>query len=379
VTLRLQPLAVAPSHLDDAPVLVGDLYARHAAALHGFCLARLRNRHDAEEAVQATYLRALRALQTGIRPYSERAWLLTIARNVCASQATRAHRRREIALEPSAFTGDAAAPPTELGTDPDLLAALEALPDGQRRAFVLRAVEGLTYDEIATELGVSQAAVESWIFRARRKLAAAVGEHRRRLAADAASLLGGVKSLLAGGVALKASAAAVVAVATTTVVVGGPQATERAPAPGPPPVADSSRTSGTEAPDGVAPVRTSRRVAPVVGASARRHDKPAAGAPGPQSTVPPTKAEAHTPLPAPAPAPAARLETPAPSSSPVEDVVESTKPVTEPVNQVVETVVAPVLETPLPQTPALPALPALPEVELPRLEVPKLELPPLLP
>ena len=378
-------MAVAPSHLDDAPVVVGDLYARHAAALHGFCLARLRNRHDAEEAVQATYLRALRALQTGIRPYSERAWLLTIARNVCVSQATRAHRRREIALEPAAFTGEAAeAPPTELGTDPDLLAALEALPDGQRRAFVLRAVDGLTYDEIATELGVSQAAVESWIFRARRKLAAAVGEHRRRLAADAASLLAGLKSLLAGGVALKATAAAVVAVATTTVVVAAPRATERAPAPSPPPVVDAPRASGADAPDAVAPVRTSRGDAPVVDAPARTHDKPAAGSPVPQSAAAPSEAVAHTAPPA--AAPATKAEAPAPSVPPatstVEDLVDSTKPVTEPVNQVVETVEtvsAPVLETPLPQLPATPALPALPEVELPPLETPKLELPPLVP
>jgi RNA polymerase sigma factor (sigma-70 family) len=49
--------------------------------------------------------------------------------------------------------------------------ALESMPDQQRRALLLREWQGLSYKEIADELDVSQAAVETLLFRARRTLA----------------------------------------------------------------------------------------------------------------------------------------------------------------------------------------------------------------
>lgn len=226
-------MAIAPTPFDDAPRVVHDLYERHAPALRAFCLRSLRNRDDADEAVQATFLRALGAVRSGVRPVSERAWLLTIARNVCATRATCAHRRREVTLDSIALADAAgAAPSQDIEADADLVAALEALPDGQRRAFVLRAVDGLSYEEIAQELGVTHAAVETWIFRARRKLAETVADRRRRLAADLSSTASLLKSLLTGGAALKGGAVAVAAVAVGASAAHTPHEpsrTQRAP------------------------------------------------------------------------------------------------------------------------------------------------------
>jgi RNA polymerase sigma-70 factor, ECF subfamily len=53
-------------------------------------------------------------------------------------------------------------------------AAMATLPQEQRAVFVLRAVEELSYDEIAQTLGVSPGTVMSRLFRARERLARAL-------------------------------------------------------------------------------------------------------------------------------------------------------------------------------------------------------------
>ena len=60
------------------PSTCGLLYERHGAWLHRFCLSRLRDREEAEDAVQTTFLYALRCLGRGVVPESEEAWLCAI-------------------------------------------------------------------------------------------------------------------------------------------------------------------------------------------------------------------------------------------------------------------------------------------------------------
>ena len=94
--------------------------------------------------------------------------------------------------------------------------SLASLPEQQRRALVLREWQGLSYHEIAAELGLSHAAVETLLFRARRMLASELTtpqrSKRRGLlkTLNLGPFLSAVKSLFgAGGVKL----AVVVAVA----------------------------------------------------------------------------------------------------------------------------------------------------------------------
>jgi RNA polymerase sigma-70 factor (ECF subfamily) len=367
-------VAIAPSPFDDAPRVVHDLYERHALALRAFCLQSLRNRDDAEEAVQATFLRALGALRSGVRPRSERAWLLTIARNVCATRATCAHRRREVALDATALEDVAATGSIpDLGLDAELVAALEALPDGQRRAFVLRAVDGLTYEEIARELGVSHAAVESWILRARRKLAEAVRDRRRRLAADLSSAAGLLKSLFAGGAALKAGAVAVAAVAVGTSVALAPH---RSPTP------QATAAQGTAAAAASPAVVRAARPEKVgarraIVGPARAQAAPAATVPTSITTEAVTTVDStphgHSPAPA---SPPQHAEAPT-RATPVPHALPSTPldPVVEPVQETL----APVTDALKPVTEQLP-LPDLTQPgQLPALPVEPPKLPPLLP
>ena len=82
--------------------LVGDshaaaaLYERHSGRVFGYCLSRLGRREDAEDAVQTTFLHAVRGLRRGVVPATEIAWLLGIARNVCLKRWESVGRRSRI-------------------------------------------------------------------------------------------------------------------------------------------------------------------------------------------------------------------------------------------------------------------------------------------
>jgi RNA polymerase sigma factor (sigma-70 family) len=144
------------------------LYRAHVQDVYRYALMILRNRDDAEDVAQTTFLKAYRAYQRGERPRHPRRWLITIAHNTCGTRIRDARRRpREVALEEQLIE------PTPVGGDVDvqeLVRAVGALSFNQRAALVMRELEGRTYAEIAGVLEVSTSAVETLLFRARRAL-----------------------------------------------------------------------------------------------------------------------------------------------------------------------------------------------------------------
>jgi RNA polymerase sigma-70 factor (ECF subfamily) len=162
------------------------LYERHGRQIYYFCLGRLRSPEEAEDATQSTFLNAFRGLQRGIEPEHESAWLYKIAENVCLTRARSSGRRRRVETpgDLDAVAELVPAPEPDADEIRHLPEALESMPEQQRRALLLREWQGLSYREIADELGVSQSAVETLLFRARRSLAAGLAEppKRKRLA-----------------------------------------------------------------------------------------------------------------------------------------------------------------------------------------------------
>jgi RNA polymerase sigma-70 factor (ECF subfamily) len=146
------------------------LYAGHRGDVFRAALRELGNVHDAEDVTQAAFIDAYRAVLRGSRPEAPRAWLLAIAENVRRRRFRTALRRpREEPLDPEAVL--AAEPPTAEQTNA-LRSALAALPAQQRDVFLLREIIGLSYDEIAEELGSTVGAVQMLLFRARQTLRA---------------------------------------------------------------------------------------------------------------------------------------------------------------------------------------------------------------
>ena len=203
-----------------------ELYERYSEQILGYCQHQLGSREEAEDAVQTTFMNALRGLQRGIVPELESAWLFKIAHNVCLSRHRSSWRRGKVE-SPNNFEvlQEVVAGPDHAADELIRLQdVLEGMPETQRRAILLREWQGLTYKEISTELGLTQGAVETLIFRARRALAqgleqdADTWKRRLRRGADVGGVFACVKALLGGGgaAAVKITATAL-AVATTAV------------------------------------------------------------------------------------------------------------------------------------------------------------------
>ena len=145
------------------------LYRSYVQDVYRYALMLLRNRDDAEDVAQTTFLKAYRAYQRGDRPRHPRKWLITIAHNTCGTRIRDARRRpQQVAFEEQLIE-----PATADGGDVDvqeLVRAVGALAFNQRAALVMRELEGRTYAEIAEVLELSTSAVETLLFRARRAL-----------------------------------------------------------------------------------------------------------------------------------------------------------------------------------------------------------------
>jgi RNA polymerase sigma factor (sigma-70 family) len=231
------------------------LYERYSAQIFRFCLHQLGSREEAEDAVQSTFLNAFRGIKRGIAPEQESAWLFKIAHNVCLSRRRASWRRGRIESAADFELVEELTPaPSRLADElVGLQDVLEQMPEGQRRAILLREWQGLSYREIAEELELSQTAVETLIFRARRSLAKGLEEppaQMRRIVrrGDLGSVLAGLKSLLFGGSAAAVKVAAAVAVVTTVAVVPSthqvrspePAVQHRSAPPASPPLAAST-------------------------------------------------------------------------------------------------------------------------------------------
>jgi RNA polymerase sigma factor (sigma-70 family) len=144
------------------------LYRRHAPAVYRYAFAVLGNSADAEDVTQQTFLNAYRAILQGTKPRKTENWLVRIAHN----EVRRHFRTNGKAVEVE-FDERIAEPERERGEPglADVLRGLQQLPPMQRSALVMREFEGRAYAEIAETLGITQSALETLIFRARRGLA----------------------------------------------------------------------------------------------------------------------------------------------------------------------------------------------------------------
>src|SRR2546421_425203 len=145
------------------------LYRRYVQDVYRYALALLRNPADAEDVTQTTFMNAYRAYMRGEEPLKPQNWLIKIAHNAARTRYARASRRvKEVPLDD--HVAQLAVPEEDKPDVREVLEALGRLPLNQRGALVMRELEGRTYAEIAETLGVSVAAVETLIFRARRSL-----------------------------------------------------------------------------------------------------------------------------------------------------------------------------------------------------------------
>jgi RNA polymerase sigma-70 factor (ECF subfamily) len=128
-----------------------------------------RDRSVAEDVVQETLIRAWKSRAELKDAAAVRPWLLTIVRREYARLFER-KRLPTVDVDDAEIQGDPAlASEGDAGID-DLRRAILQLPDEYREPLVMQVLGGLTTQEIAGELGLTQAAVLTRLFRARNKL-----------------------------------------------------------------------------------------------------------------------------------------------------------------------------------------------------------------
>lgn len=181
------------------------LFERWAARLLRFLERMVRDPAVAEELVQETFLRVYRARARYAADAKFSTWLYTIATNVARNELRRPFRRAPHDSTDAAREGT----PLELAAEgaavdeivnarrvgKDVEAALAALPERQRAALWLAAVDGLPYAEVAAALETSEASVKALVHRARAALADHFANTNANLKPEPASALvrGGVR------------------------------------------------------------------------------------------------------------------------------------------------------------------------------------------
>jgi RNA polymerase sigma factor (sigma-70 family) len=160
-----------------------ELYRRYRPRVGVFVRRLVRDDGRAEDLTQDAFVAALRRMRETDCEILFRPWIYEIARNAAIDLHRRAGRSNEVSLDSrpglrasDLLRYDAASPGPDavvLGRErfENLRGALDELPEAHNRIIVLRELEGLSYREIGERMGLSPAAVESTLFRARRKLA----------------------------------------------------------------------------------------------------------------------------------------------------------------------------------------------------------------
>jgi RNA polymerase sigma-70 factor (ECF subfamily) len=145
--------------------------------LFSYALVLTRNRSEAEDLVQETYVRAIRAMGRLRAGSNVKSWLFTILRNIWFNQLRQRRTARVVAMDGEESAMDIA----ETAKDPyafyvskveheQVREAIQQLPADFREVILLREFEELSYEEIATILDCPAGTVMSRLARARAKL-----------------------------------------------------------------------------------------------------------------------------------------------------------------------------------------------------------------
>ncbi|MCP3959179.1 MAG: sigma-70 family RNA polymerase sigma factor [bacterium] len=158
------------------------LYRRHTPRIYQLALRILGgDERDAEEAVQETWIRAVRKLDAFAWRSTLSTWITGIAINVCRDLVRRRRSRpRPVAEEAAAEPAGPEPVGTVLTKDLrlDLERAISSLPQRSRQVLVLHDVEGYTHVEIGRFLDIEAGTSKSQLFQARKAMRARLGAER---------------------------------------------------------------------------------------------------------------------------------------------------------------------------------------------------------
>jgi RNA polymerase sigma-70 factor (ECF subfamily) len=196
-------LEVLPGAAPWTPPTWDEVVRAHSARVYRLAYRLTGNVPDAEDLTQEVFVRVFRSLPT-YTPGTFEGWLHRITTNLFLDMARRRQRIRFEGLGEDAagrLSGDEPTPAQVFDArhlDGDVQQALAALAPEYRAAVVLCDIEGLSYEEVASSLGVKLGTVRSRIHRGRAQLRVALEHRRPRQAARPAAQPAPVTSVPGG-------------------------------------------------------------------------------------------------------------------------------------------------------------------------------------
>jgi RNA polymerase sigma-70 factor (ECF subfamily) len=172
-------LLIARAARGDRPAL-DELFRHYLETAYRVAYRLLGHPDDALDAVQDGFIKALTHLDGFERRCTFKTWLLRVVSNAALDLGRQRRRRDELSAavtERVALDGGTTPDHADPGREAEesdlrqaLSAALQQIPESQRRTFVLHVDGGLSYREVADALGISIGTVMSRLFYARQKL-----------------------------------------------------------------------------------------------------------------------------------------------------------------------------------------------------------------
>lgn len=145
------------------------VYNRHVDTVYRLCFSFMKNRADAEDLVQETFLRLLSERKVFENERHEKAWLIVTASNLCKDSLKKWWRRNETIEDIQSLGYEQTFP------DPAVLKAILSLKADYKTAVYMFYYEGYTTAEIAEHLNCPEATVRSRLSRARAQLRTILG------------------------------------------------------------------------------------------------------------------------------------------------------------------------------------------------------------
>src|SRR3954454_3946010 len=159
-----------------------ELYRRYHRRIAAYVVGMVKDHARAEDVTQEVFVSALRRMRQTERSIAFKPWIYEIAKNACIDAFRRTRRAEEVS-----FDAEEGLAPDDygrlVGTEPSPVEAVAAkedldhlrsafggLSDMHHEVLIMRELEGYSYREIGERLGLSRPAVESTLFRARKRL-----------------------------------------------------------------------------------------------------------------------------------------------------------------------------------------------------------------
>lgn len=156
------------ANTEQAKQTITRLYTQYVDMVYRICFVLLKNPSDAEDAVQAVFMKVIEKEQVFDSPDHEKAWLIVAAKNHCKNQ-LKHWWRKGISFEPN--THD----PVHHDAQSDLLELLLKLPDQYKLPLYLYYYEGYSTDEVAQILELNSSTLRSRLKKAREILKSQIG------------------------------------------------------------------------------------------------------------------------------------------------------------------------------------------------------------